>query len=281
LLNCGSNKNDGLLEKENDKNTAEENPSNDLDRCVERVENAIKTRISNNIVESSFKTDKHPLKIYKRSPHEISSKFINRVKTIALRYDLGSEILVNAKNIEMEEDYWKDSKRGAKSYLPYDKKNIGKLDELRKKKDAEKLAKQKTKDEKQAKAAEKRKKRPESKIFDDQELQKLPKEIKSAIPSLQIQVLNQHLPFNGGVFKVRSKPAITITKTCTIDYFLYGLWLTVRVNENLEGALVEKASKNDTYNCIHKIVNLIESSNWSKAKYTWLEHIERSINLNF
>lgn len=53
------------------------------------------------------------------------------------------------------------------------------------------------------------------------------------------------------------------------------------MNENLEGALVEKASKNATYNCIHKIVNLIESSNWSKAKYAWLNHTNKGINIKF
>jgi hypothetical protein len=80
-------------------------------------------------------------------------------------------------------------------------------------------------------------------------------EFKSAVPKW------------GGSINYKNK-IVTISDTCTIDYFLFAFWVMFKVNNDLiEGF---KSYNNEQYDIIKDIIDKIENHNWNKAKELWI-----------
>jgi hypothetical protein len=97
-------------------------------------------------------------------------------------------------------------------------------------------------------------------------------------PTLNLNSFAQHLPSWGGLIKERGKSDISLSNTCTIDYFLYGLWLTIELDDQYH-TLIDQNAKNktnrikETYKTIINIINKIESGLWPQAKLEWLNFV--------
>ena len=80
-------------------------------------------------------------------------------------------------------------------------------------------------------------------------------EFKSAVPKW------------GGTINSQKK-IITISNTCTIDYYLFAFWVMFKVNNDLlEGF---KSYNNEQYDIIKAIIDQIQNINWNQAKEMWI-----------
>ena len=84
---------------------------------------------------------------------------------------------------------------------------------------------------------------------------------------INLRKFEQTLPTNECSFKERAKSDILIKNSCTISYFLFSLWLTCQIDK---GFLKEIELVGGIYEIISKIIKLIDSSSWAKAKHCWL-----------
>jgi hypothetical protein len=89
-----------------------------------------------------------------------------------------------------------------------------------------------------------------------------------------INEIIQFTPSNGGKYEINNQVSITFINTCTIDYFLYAVWLTTQ-NLSINLFMRSNAVTNDTYKLLADIADCIEGKNWDKAKYLWLKTIIR------
>ena len=70
-----------------------------------------------------------------------------------------------------------------------------------------------------------------------------------------------------------------IKHSCTIDYYLFGLWASfekdpLTINNEIEN-LSNLEENYEHYSVICELINLIDSNNWAKAKYFWLhDHLK-------
>ena len=114
--------------------------------------------------------------------------------------------------------------------------------------------------------------------FDAENSESLPK--RNEISRLEII---KHLPTNQVTFKIGRKQRILIKHSCTIDYFLFGLWATFEKDPQTINNEIENLSKLEEnyehYSVICELINLIDSNNWAKAKYFWLhDHLKLALN---
>ena len=70
-----------------------------------------------------------------------------------------------------------------------------------------------------------------------------------------------------------------IKHSCTIDYFLFGLWASFEKDPQAINNEIEHLSKLEEnyehYSVICQLINLIDNNNWAKAKYFWLhDHLK-------
>ena len=75
------------------------------------------------------------------------------------------------------------------------------------------------------------------------------------------------MPTNDCSFKERAKSDILIKNSCTISCFLFSRWLTCQTDKEF---LQEIELVGGIYEIISKIIKLIDSSSWAKAKHCWL-----------
>jgi hypothetical protein len=92
--------------------------------------------------------------------------------------------------------------------------------------------------------------------------------------SLNLREFSKHLPINSASLKTRGKRAINLKFCCSINYFLYSLWSSAKLNPNFFVEIELRQSKDDLernlFNDIFEIINLIENNDWAKAQFHWL-----------
>ena len=80
---------------------------------------------------------------------------------------------------------------------------------------------------------------------------------------------DEDLKFLGDISLVKG---YKITNTCTIDYFLFGVWLSSKLNHKLLNVINEKID-DLVYRYLSRIITKIEAKNWNKAKTLWINFI--------
>lgn len=80
------------------------------------------------------------------------------------------------------------------------------------------------------------------------------------------------IPKWGGIFvdKNNNNTSISLTNTCTIDYFLLALWTTWKLSKNWDLSTQPFAQINSN---IQNIINSIENLEWDRAKSIWIRDI--------
>jgi hypothetical protein len=87
------------------------------------------------------------------------------------------------------------------------------------------------------------------------------------IQSLSLKEFKSHVPEWGGNI-IFEKKNIEVSDTCTIDYYLFSLWVIYRQKISIiEGY---KSFDSNKYKIIKSIINNIERNNWNKAKELWI-----------
>jgi hypothetical protein len=83
--------------------------------------------------------------------------------------------------------------------------------------------------------------------------------------SINIQEIKDHVPQWGGKINYQNRK-VQVFNTCTIDYFLFALWLQYKLLPNFLSMLpdIEETV------VIKNIIQLINSKNWNKAKEIWI-----------
>ena len=77
-----------------------------------------------------------------------------------------------------------------------------------------------------------------------------------------------YIPFWGGTIidKDGNKTEIRINNTCTIDYFLYSIWLSTKLSKKCKERIQTLAVSKS----LLEIIDCIENKEWDKAKTKWL-----------
>ena len=106
----------------------------------------------------------------------------------------------------------------------------------------------------------------ETSDIDGENSESLPK--RNEISRLEI---TKHLPTNRVTYKIGRNNSILIKHSCTIDYYLFGLWASFEKDSQAINNEIENLSKleenYDHYSVICELINLIDNNNWAKAKY--------------
>ncbi|CAF0909560.1 unnamed protein product, partial [Brachionus calyciflorus] len=219
---------------------------------VDNDENAKITRITNNYVENNFKIVKHSIlneKLNLCSPHEICAKFLLKIKAEMLHYNIDTNFVKDDLPICFLKDIWVDKKkkrrRSNKSY--FDSFEMKKTKKIPEKKKSNKIHLSSS----------------EHSLHEEKE--------KSDYKVQNLRSVQFHLPSNSTIFKEsRGKRNIQIYNCCTINYFLYSIWLSVDQNLSFLTELTQLASSNRHYELIKSIFERIDANDWGRAKYMWL-----------
>ncbi|CAF1009852.1 unnamed protein product, partial [Brachionus calyciflorus] len=89
------------------------------------------------------------------------------------------------------------------------------------------------------------------------------------------EFIRRTLSNGGGVVLENSKTNISIINTCTIDYYLFGLWYASKIR--LDFKLQIDQLRLENYRLFLKIIENIESKKWNMAKTNWVLNV---LNLN-
>jgi hypothetical protein len=87
------------------------------------------------------------------------------------------------------------------------------------------------------------------------------------IQTLSLKEFKSHVPEWGGNIRLKTK-YITLSDTCTIDYYLFSMWIMYKQYSNIIEGL--KSFDSRKYDLIKSIITNIESKNWDKAKELWV-----------
>ena len=92
-----------------------------------------------------------------------------------------------------------------------------------------------------------------------------------------IEWLVDYIPFWGGsmIDQNGKKTSTSITNTCTIDYFLFSIWLSTKMSDNC----FQKISSLRQPQKFFDIIDCIDKKKWDKAKTIWLVDICNKIPL--
>jgi hypothetical protein len=99
-----------------------------------------------------------------------------------------------------------------------------------------------------------------SEIETDKETESVDDTINEIIPDFKA-----HVPLWGGDIMYRNKP-VSVTNTCTIDYYLFSLWVLSKIVPNF----IENLPNLKHRDKIIEIISNIESLNWNGAKELWI-----------
>jgi hypothetical protein len=87
------------------------------------------------------------------------------------------------------------------------------------------------------------------------------------IRTLSLKEFKSHVPEWGGNIRFQNN-YITLSDTCTIDYYLFSMWVIYKQNTSiLEGF---KLFDSEKYRLIQSIISNIEKKYWDKAKELWV-----------
>ena len=86
-----------------------------------------------------------------------------------------------------------------------------------------------------------------------------------------IEWLVDYIPFWGGfmIDQNGNKTNTSITNTCTIDYFLFSIWLSTKMSNNC----FEKIESLSQPQKFLEIIDCIDKMDWDKAKTIWVVDI--------
>ena len=73
-----------------------------------------------------------------------------------------------------------------------------------------------------------------------------------------------HIPYWGGYFTLRSQK-ITVSITCTIDYYLFSFWVMKKTTSNFQ----ERLPKLNQSKFLEIIISNIENKDWNLARQNW------------
>jgi hypothetical protein len=90
-----------------------------------------------------------------------------------------------------------------------------------------------------------------------------------------------HVPEWGGLFvdENYNQTNISIIDTCTIDYMLFALWVSCKLNQTITES-VKMFPDSTIASALSEIIYNIESKNWNVAKSLWLLKIANVLNPN-
>lgn len=91
-----------------------------------------------------------------------------------------------------------------------------------------------------------------------------------------------HVPQWGGILvdENYNLTNISIIDTCTIDYMLFALWVSCKLNKSIVESI--KTFPDSTKGSVLlEIISNIESNNWNSAKSLWLLKIANSLDIDF
>jgi hypothetical protein len=86
---------------------------------------------------------------------------------------------------------------------------------------------------------------------------------------LLLDAFRSRIPIWGGVINYKNKNNVTLTNTCTIDYYLLALWLLSKIQPNF----IEMLPNVGITTHIRYIIDCIQAKNWNKAKETWIVEV--------
>jgi len=72
---------------------------------------------------------------------------------------------------------------------------------------------------------------------------------------------------------------ISIIDTCTIDYMLFALWVSCKLNKSIFQG-IKRFPDSINGNVLSEIISCIETNNWNVAKSLWLLKIANVLNPN-
>jgi hypothetical protein len=254
------------------------------------------TRVTNNSVENYFKIKKHSTLNHqkKKLPSEITTPFLLKVRSLALKYDLkGTDFINQVIPCQLNEDRWvdkKEKKKRPKKSFYYGKSKLNqqsakKLVEKAKRRMSSRSVRMNSLSSCNVKRAkidspidfdDISSDEENDDVFDNIKTQKSTKStrlMKKLEPYLNIKSMRDlvnHIPMNSCVFKPKRGQSIRIFNSCTIDYFLFSLWVSTKIDTNYKTFLDARKCKDELYVYIIEIINLIDQNNWPKAKFIWL-----------
>ncbi len=90
---------------------------------------------------------------------------------------------------------------------------------------------------------------------------------RNKIQALSLKEFKSHVPEWGGHIRFHEN-YITLSNTCTIDYYLFSLWVMNKQNMSIFEEF--KSFDSNKYKLIKSITSNIEQNNWNKAKELWI-----------
>ena len=82
-----------------------------------------------------------------------------------------------------------------------------------------------------------------------------------------LEIINDHVPTNGGRFKMNGK-SVPFINSCTIDNYLYALWFLSHVLHTNQ-TFAENIPKIPQSNVILELIEYIDSNKWDEAREIW------------
>lgn len=274
------------------------------DHLTDKNDKTEATRKENNIAETNFRIVKHTtLEKLNNMPVTITSQFLLRINSQAILYDLSGVAFLNSvPPVSMVNDVWFDKKvkPKVKTRSPYyNKTDLNKLDQTKKgkkrrhskikrlsssmkgislstsqeqndfdcdydeddddvfepKKNAQKALYKKTKAAKGKSEKENSSKSRVEKIVDNF--------------LINFRSFQQSIPTNECSFKERGEPEVIFINSCTIDYFLFSLWVTCQADQKF---LIGINKEGGFYENLAIIIEFINIGAWAKAKHHWVSN---------
>ena len=90
-------------------------------------------------------------------------------------------------------------------------------------------------------------------------------------PKLEMQTFISHIPSNGGYYTKTCGTKIPVINTCTIDNYLFALWVLSKLMFNFETRF--RNLKPELKNTILEIIQNIDIYNWDLARQLWYSKV--------
>jgi hypothetical protein len=96
------------------------------------------------------------------------------------------------------------------------------------------------------------------------------KKIKHQINNEFESLLLNHIPSWGGRITHGEHKDFKIINTCTIDYFLLGIWFASKLKSDIINQLNQMSTEYDIIKSILEVISSIELNDWNRAKSIWI-----------